>query len=281
MKQNKNRFPLIKFPEIMISQTPLRFLPSRGSGKRKEKSAGYPPFRFFTLIELLIVIAIIAVLAAMLLPALGKARASARRTKCVNILKQYNSASQFYMNDYQGFMVPGKMPNKVGLTWYRNYAFIQLLGGGYDVDNATTDIASNLTSGHTGAGLICPDALDSFHYTGGNGMPDIYGSYGMPGRDMIANGGDNIGAYRVSRIKGPSERILFADGLDWMLYENRTFNQYCIAGEVRGGQQPAFRHGKRLNAAFADGHAGSMGATEALRIRRWRKFYEPYSDDAI
>ena len=83
----------------------------------------------FTLIELLVVIAIIAILAAMLLPALNKARETAKTISCASNLKTIGTAGSLYSGDYDDWIVPGTTPPFNKDSNNRKYCWYGLLGG--------------------------------------------------------------------------------------------------------------------------------------------------------
>jgi prepilin-type N-terminal cleavage/methylation domain-containing protein/prepilin-type processing-associated H-X9-DG protein len=74
----------------------------------------------FTLVELVIVLAIVALLASLLLPVLSKARARVNSLVCLNNLRQWGLATQLYAAEFDDYLPPEGAPNGLSATtgWY-------------------------------------------------------------------------------------------------------------------------------------------------------------------
>ena len=108
----------------------------------------------FTLIELLIVIAIIAILAAMLLPALNQARDRAKSTQCVNNLKQIGTYTTFYADANNGVLLLAGNNDNLGITTFTG-SWVYLLW-----KNVLNDVRSNSdlqnAAPYKGSVFFCP-----------------------------------------------------------------------------------------------------------------------------
>ena len=224
--------------------------------------------RRFTLIELLTVIAIIAVLSALLLPALQRAKEMAKRMACANNLKQIGLAQSMYSDSYDDWIVPNR--DKTGWFWVELLSATSSCG-----ENGTSMATSKIMTSNYGVTyygcsrtegtFVCPSEKVGFGLALNNLFE--YGHYGanlnLTGYSLFAGSSKT---HNRSAVTNPSVTIFGGD------QENCEYAYVDIASRF------SYRHGGvniyggtfygtgSTNIVYMDGHVDNQHANFLISI---------------
>jgi prepilin-type processing-associated H-X9-DG protein/prepilin-type N-terminal cleavage/methylation domain-containing protein len=221
------------------------------------------PGRAFTLIELLTVIAVIGILAAILIPVVGKVRETARSAHCVRNLSGLGAAFQLYAADNRQ-MYPALRYRAADPAGNKNPS-----AQGWQVEinpyltRAVATFSRLKQSPDADSYAFCPEFVRKFR-DDPNWNTYTTGGYGMNPELGIAV---NVWNYRFNslRIVEPSRTILVGDSGDFHLSVNGAWqtNTTSLGGYASGDP---VRHGNRATYLFADGHVEKLTPEAALVV---------------
>jgi len=210
----------------------------------------------FSLIELLVVLGVIAILAALLLPALAQSKAAGQSAKCLGNLRQMGIAAHIYVSDSADSYPIAYFNTQVdGVPWF------------YSWDLTTVGArAGRIVPGllWQGQGLEQVQQCPSFNGPA-NWLADPYTGYNYNTSYLGHGQAESIPApAKGADVRHPSRCALFGDGqyaqgadkfmrAPWPNPGDQNFS-----GRWAGTQ--GFRHQRRTDTAFCDGHAEALAA---------------------
>ena len=220
----------------------------------------------FTLIELLVVISIIAILAAMLLPAISLVRESARSATCASSLRQFGMAYQAYVTDNEGYW-----PNRFYQTQIHDFLNDGgALGVNQNVEVAFAFAHCKSAPARTSAGA----KLDvTYSYAG-----QYYWAWGSA--DFFQFGGFSRiepGRLHQGQVRRPAEKCVM---VEFWADASALVGVTAWGANQLNDFQAIRMHGAGSNFLFADGHVQSLAMPGFTRFKP-KKFYATGTNDAM
>ena len=215
----------------------------------------------FTLVELLVVIGMISLLAALILPSLATARHTAHRIRCVSNLRQLGLASTMYWNDHEGrtFRYRGASTNGGDVFWF---GWLERWTPSNEGQRAFDVRQSALHPYLQGRGVeSCP----ALRRESGFKWKAAGATYGF-GYNRHLSTPLHEPPLAMGEVRHPEETVFLSDAAQVNTFQHPATPDHPLLEEfyyVSADEATVhFRHRLRANALFSDGHVDGTSAEE-------------------